>query len=135
MSLIWFDLRLWNESNARIGIPELQTSQGLRPRSFTLRVFWWLCATSNRGYYHFFLKSHVSFSLMKSGGMSVFLWKMWGCKTKAVINGEWLLVAHIRYIILWKSVRVEYRIKSNSLWQKSIISIASVLKNWRVMTK
>ena len=60
-------------------------------------------ATINRGYYYFFLKSYVGFSLM-IGGIPL---KMCGYKTRAVINRTQLITARIRYILsLYKSSTV-----------------------------
>ena len=53
-------------------------------------------ATINRGYYYFFLKSYVGFSLM-IGGIPL---KMCGYKTSAVINRARLMVARVRYRLI-----------------------------------
>ena len=51
------------------------------------------CATINRGYYNFFLKSHVGFSLMISG----IPLQICGYKLTAVINRARLITARVRY--------------------------------------
>ena len=51
-------------------------------------------ATINHGYYYFFLKSHVGFSLM-IGGIPL---KMRGYKTRAIINQARLITACVRYL-------------------------------------
>ena len=51
-------------------------------------------ATINRGYYYFFLKTHVGFSL-KFVGIPL---KMCGYKRRAAINRARLIVARVRYL-------------------------------------
>ena len=54
-------------------------------------------AINNRGFYYFFILSHVGFSLM-IGGIPLKLLKMCGYKTRAVITRERLLMARVRYL-------------------------------------
>ena len=54
-------------------------------------------ATINRGYYYFFLKTHVGFSL-KFVGIPL---EMYGYKRRAVINRARLIVARVRYLVKW----------------------------------
>ena len=53
-------------------------------------------ATINCGYYYFFLKLHVGFSLM-IGGIPL---EMCGLKTRAVINRARLIFARVRYVTI-----------------------------------
>ena len=53
-------------------------------------------AINNRGFYYFFILSHVGFSLM-IGGIPLKLLKICSYKTRAVITRERLLMALVRY--------------------------------------
>ena len=63
--------------------------------SFSLFIYqptYRTCPTISRGYYYFFLKSHVGFSLM-FGGIPL---KICSYKTRAVINQARLITARVR---------------------------------------